>query len=406
MEFVNKIGLRLSRLLVKYAKPSHIGVLVRDLLRSKNVNRSDQDHLDAAIQWLCRTQEMSGCGGSSGGYSMERGWLPPYPETTGYIIPTLLKYAQLSNDGRYLERAKRMGDWEIDIQLENGAVRGGMGINDHPIVFNTGQVISGWTSLYRETKVNKYLDAAIKAADWLLAIQDEDGKWSKYTYNNVPHAYNSQVAWPLMKAYKYSQDEKYRIAAEKNIHWVLSLCKENGWITHMGFTMEEHPFTHTIAYTLRGLLESSFYLENDFRKQVIECVHNASENIMMRYELRKDSPGAPPKFLSGQMDENWNCVGEYSCLTGNVQLAIVWIKLFKISGDARFLNAALKIIDQVKSTQNLRASNPGILGAIAGSYPVWGKYMTYVYPNWATKYFADAIMLQESIMGDIERKDN
>ena len=44
---------------------------------------------------------------------------------------------------------------------------GGIGLNDYPIVFNTGQVILGWTALYRATGEERFLQAASRAADWL-----------------------------------------------------------------------------------------------------------------------------------------------------------------------------------------------------------------------------------------------
>lgn len=159
-------------------KPSYLQIIFRDLLRSGHEIRSDAEHLRAAMDWLCRAQDVTGCGGVSGGYHYHDGWQPPYPETTGYIIPTFLRYAAFNGDESYIERAVRMGDWELEIQLPSGAVRGGIGTNDYPIVFNTGQVILGWTSLYGETKESRFLNAAIRAADWLLSIQDPDGKWS------------------------------------------------------------------------------------------------------------------------------------------------------------------------------------------------------------------------------------
>ncbi len=54
-------------------------------------------------------------------------------------------------------------------------------------------------------------------------------------------------------------------------------------------------------------------------------------------------------------------------------------------------------MNQVKSKQDLTNSNPGIKGAIAGSFPLWGNYMTFVYPNWASKFFIDALMLLDSL---------
>src|SRR5262245_39831263 len=53
--------------------------------------RSTQGHLAAAIDWLTRAQDMCR-GGVSYGYDLRRGWMAAYPETTGYIIPTLFDY--------------------------------------------------------------------------------------------------------------------------------------------------------------------------------------------------------------------------------------------------------------------------------------------------------------------------
>lgn len=402
MAIIRKIVSRIFERINRYIHPSHLAVFSRDLFKIHNQIHTDKDHLRTAMEWLCKSQDITGCGGSSAGYSFDRGWLPPYPETTGYIIPTFLHYASLSGNSGYLERAKMMGDWEIEIQLPSGGIRGGVGINEYPIVFNTGQVILGWTALYKHLKLNRFMDAAIKAADWLLTVQDHDGSWSKHTYNGIPRAYHSRVAWPLFEVYRHTNDEKYKNAAEKNILWVLSLAKGNGWFSQIGFTEEEPAFTHTIAYTLRGLIEASVFLEEVIKQEIVDKVYKASENIMIIYELRKKNPYSMPSYLPGTLSEKWESNDNYSCLTGNAQIAIIWVKIYGITNDARFLNAALKIIDQIKATQNLDNKNTGIRGGIAGSYPIWGKYQRFIYPNWATKFFADSIMLQESIMKKLE----
>ena len=54
--------------------------------------------------------------------------------------------------------------------------------------------------------------------------------------------------------------------------------------------------------------------------------------------------------------------------------------------------------------QNLYSNNLGIRGGISGSHPIWGEYMKYSYPNYAVKFFADAIMLQEEVMETLNIK--
>lgn len=386
-------------------QPSNARPFIFDSLKLKKPTRFNSVHLEAAIQWLCASQDNSGCNGSSGGYALHEGWWPAYPETTGYIIPTFLAYASLTGNSCFFNRAKYMADWELSIQLDNGAVRGGgVGVNSQPVVFNTGQVVLGLVSIYRVTKDSKYLNALIRACDWLVSIQDDDGKWSQFVHNKVPHTYHSRVAWPLLEAYKITGKEIYKTAAVKFINWLFSNIEPNGWIRYMEFSKGELPFTHTIAYTLRGLLECSAHLSDmeSLKKNIIVLVGKASEKILFTFELSKKHAHGEPDFLPGVLDEKWEKAADYSCLTGSCQMAIVWFKLSQIIKDYRYLNAGLKLIDHVKSTQDLGSSNPGIYGAIAGSYPIWGKYSTLSYPNWATKFFADALILQEVTIEKLE----
>jgi hypothetical protein len=60
--------------------------------------------------------------------------------------------------------------------------------------------------------------------------------------------------------------------------------------------------------------------------------------------------------------------------------------------DPRFLSAALKALEFVMKRQALTAIDPGVRGAIAGSSPLWGRYLTFRYPNWAAKFFVDACL--------------
>ena len=393
---------RLGSILRVLGRPSHLYCLSRDLLGVGRQIGSDLEHLDATMGWLRRAQDMTGCGGVSAGYYLADGWLPPYPETTGYIIPTFLQYASFQGKQEYFDRAVRMGDWEIEIQLPEGGVRGGIGINRQPIVFNTGQAILGWVQLYGATGDDRFLDAARAAADWLLGIQDEDGKWSRCTHENVPHAYHSRVAWALLEVHEATGIQVYREAGEANVRWVLSQANERAWFARAGFWSGQRPYTHTIAYTLRGLLEGSSHFAGSLSDRIQSVVWAAAETLMMSYERSKRTPTGTPRFLPGAFDENWLPTETSSCLTGNAQMAIVWMKLYRLTDDARFLNAALKILDQVKATQSLRSRQPGIRGGVSGSYPMWRSYERLGYPNWAGKFFADALMLAHAIMADLE----
>lgn len=376
--------------------PSHLKVIIRDILKIRQPIKSDEIHLSAAMDWLKKSQDVSKYGGCSGVYTFEKGWSEPYPETTGYIIPTFIDYGELASDQDFIDRAERLGDWEINIQLPSGAVRGGVGINDYPIVFNTGQVIIGWIALYKKTLKQKYLDASIKACDWLVSNMDSDGKWSKNTYNGIPHSYNVRVAWPLLEVGIITSNSSYINSAKKNIRWVLDQSNENSWFNYMGFNNENNPLTHTIAYTLRGLLECAILLnqadvKDEIKDEILNHVYKASNHILTLIN-RRDK-----RFLNGTLDANWESKDSFSCLTGNAQLSIIFMKLNLLKKNNDFATAAAKNLDQLKSTQDLKSINRGINGGIAGSYPIWGNYVNFGYPNWAVKFFADGLMLKKTI---------
>src|SRR5579871_6154207 len=56
--------------------------------------------VEAGLEWLGRAQDESATadGGVARHYGLRDGWAPSYPETTGYIIPTLLEQAELRRD--------------------------------------------------------------------------------------------------------------------------------------------------------------------------------------------------------------------------------------------------------------------------------------------------------------------
>src|ERR1035437_6585519 len=121
----------------------------------------DTAALRRAMEWLKAAQDATVDGGGvSWGYvarapvryGMPLGWQPAYPETTGYIIETMLRYSRLTGDGDCGARARRMAEWELGIQLPDGGFQGGV-MGAEPVAsstFVTGQVMFGLLSAYQE----------------------------------------------------------------------------------------------------------------------------------------------------------------------------------------------------------------------------------------------------------------
>ena len=102
---------------------------------------------------------MTGRRGSALAYHMLRGWRPAFPETTGYIIGTLLEHAARTGDESLVTRAREMGDWEIEVQNPDGRVMTDA-VKSPPgrsVAFNTGMVIFGWLDLHEKLGDERYL---------------------------------------------------------------------------------------------------------------------------------------------------------------------------------------------------------------------------------------------------------
>lgn len=360
---------------------------------------SSESHLEAAIRWICCAQDAFNDGGVARSYSLVyksffkgKGWVSSYPETTGYIIPTMFDYAKLTGNQDIYKRAIKMADWECDVQMDNGAVQGGtVDTTPTPAIFNTGQVIFGWVRAFLETGNKRYLDSAKKAGDFLIGKQDHDGAWrkelSKFTTNKIEtYTYNTRTAWALLYLYTATNNPKYKESAIKNIEFALTQQLPNGWFKNNCLFDPIQPLLHTIAYSVRGILETGILLEN---QKYVDAAKRAADVLIERQ--REDGS------LGGRFNERWEPTVNWSCLTGNAQTAIIWGRLFQITKDKKYLNGLKKANEYMKSVQLLDTKNPSIYGGISGSYPLHGTYGRFEVLNWAVKFFADLLMLEISI---------
>jgi uncharacterized protein YyaL (SSP411 family) len=354
--------------------------------------KTDDEHLQAAMDWLSLAQDVTKSGGVSNGYDIsKKKWGGAYRETTGYIIETFLDYYKLTAKKEYLERAVKMAEWEIEMMEPDGGV--GELYPDGNVVkkiFNTGQVILGLCPLFEITSDKKYLNTIIKMADFIVSNQDESGAWIKYSTKG-PKTIDTRVAWSLLQVYKLTDNKKYKTSARKNLDWAISQQKENFWFDKTSFTGVNSPWTHMIVYTISGLLESYLLEEKD--EKIYKSFYGAAEKMLECYRKTKNNGG----FLSGTFDENWQGDASYSCLTGDAQIAIVWMQIYKMTGEKRFLDGACDILEQVKSTQILKTKHAEIRGGILGPYPFYRGYAEFLLINWAAKFFADALILKNKI---------
>ncbi|MCU0370798.1 MAG: hypothetical protein MUC31_05240 [Bacteroidales bacterium] len=347
--------------------------------------------LDKAAAWLITAQQANADGGM-GSFHLINKWSSSYPETTGYIIPTLLSYGKKYHDPEAIHAALLAADFLVSVQKESGGWQGGRIRENKPeIVFNTGQIIRGMTAAYEHTGKDIYLQAGIRAGQWLVHIQHPEGFWKTHALMNRERVYDTFVDVPLLQLFKITGDAKLKETSVRNLDWVIrDKMKDNGWFEDCDNTVKrnEKPILHTIAYTLDGLIDSGLLLKEE---QYIEAAMKGS--VKLRDLFLENS------FLHGRYERNWHG-SEHMICTGGAQMAIAWMKLYQISGEESFLTAAKKMIDLLIFVQDRKISElPDIKGALPGSFPLWGRYEPFAFPNWATKFFCDAIMLDLEITG-------
>ncbi|KKL19933.1 hypothetical protein LCGC14_2460510, partial [marine sediment metagenome] len=291
----------------------------------------------------------------------------------------------------FLKMCKEIADWETSIQLSSGGYRGGViSESNPPGIFNTSQVLLGLIWAFNILKNQKYLDAAIKAGNFIVANQDNDGAWRKYCYINCPTTFNVRTAWALLELSKTTNDEKYKKAAIKNLDWALTQMNELHWFNNNDTVDINNPLLHLISYTIRGFLESGVILNNE---KYIQTAYKTSLRLLNYYE----------KFgwLPARFNYKWVGKANYRCLTGEAQLSICWLKLYKLTRDEKILRNAVDLNNSLKSKQIISKKWTDIDGAIKGSDPIWGAYSSYKFPNWASKFLCDALILEEQLKQDI-----
>ena len=353
-------------------------------------SRDDIDEeirLRAAAGWLCRAQDATTDGGISWGYRMRSGWAPSYPETTGYIVPTFLTLAAATGDASFVTRAERCIGFLEGVQQGDGSFPAGTTASPRePSVFNTAQIIAGLAAWIRATGDERVVRMARSAADWLVAMQDDDGAWRRHGYSAYPVTYTAHASCWLAELGVDLRERRYTEAAARHLDWVMrQQDSTTGWFERSGFTAADHQshraVTHTLAYTLWGVIHTGALLDRaDAIAAALRPARSLAELVVTTGEL------------PGVVDASWQGRAGYACLTGNAQMALIWMRLTELDPDPRFAAAAGQVLQSVGAAQLVTASNPGVAGGIPGSDPIWGDYIRFALPNWSAKFYVDCLL--------------
>ena len=281
-------------------------------------------------------------------------YVKPYPEVTGYILKYFCDYAEEipSNIIRAANKLVRIQDKKT----------GGYAsfANDGTLYsFDTSQILIGLSALYKRQKKEKYKEAAIKAGNFLLMMQMDNGAIAP-TYDrkkneiviekNLYNIWNGPWSGLMCKLteafqalYEITDDFKYIEVKRK--------------IADFYVDAEYIEYTHPMGYWLEGLIEGEKFEKVD---KILK------EKVVPRVRANGYIP----------YKENLN----YAYVSGIVQLGII---LYKRS----FFNEAEKIKNFVRSVIDRYD-----IGGVIQYCDKNGNLDVSVHSeinSWGTKYFCE-----------------
>jgi hypothetical protein len=345
------------------------------------------ESFEKSLNWLLRSIEINQGQGSSAYFHIVRGWSSPYPETTGYIIPTLWQVHDILPDRHIDKIAIGLTDWLIKIQKKDGSFPQGLELGEMPEVFDGGQILFGLYTTWIKTSEVKYKSRIIELAQWILDQQCESGAFNKNTYiSGYSPSYHIRIVWALLLVKDVYPDSNFLLQkAQNGLQYYAGLLTEDGSFTNWGLRPDANGLTHTIAYTLRGFFECALLLKDT---HWIDTVMKATQSLIIEMENKP--------YLAGDYDLNWNGDYSYRCLTGEAQLSIFLRRLYTYTNCEAYNIFADQLLNQISSKQINTLFFRDLHGGFFASAPFYGKYMRFMMNNWTVKFYLDAIMIKSN----------
>lgn len=334
-----------------------------------------------AFSWLINAYTNHGGGGFPHSrwsfLPKELAWKKDYAETTGYIIENGVSF----NNFPELNTAKiclQAADWLCSIQHAEGYYHQGIQ-GSKSSFFNTAQILFGLESAYIASQNEKFKTSFEKSYHWLVsAAYDSNALQSSLYVKNYFGPYYSRAIWPIIKIDQKYFNSKAENIFEQKLLDIFLLIKTNGIFRFAGFTPQSKALSHTLAYTLEGLWESSLLLNNPILEE----------------ELLKWL-----KLLANKIVEDRNIFAEYDwkgvanrnyiCVTGAAQFSALYAKLYGKYQSEIFKNCSVILFTNLLRWQ-ITSTSIEHNGAFPSSFPIWQKYFPFQYTNWTSKFFLDA----------------
>jgi len=286
-----------------------------------------------ALDWLC-AQQLPG-----GGLAVSDRDRTPYPEVTGYAIPTLHAWGQHA-------LGRELADWLVASQRSDGSWSAPG--SDTPYSFDSGQILKG---LLADHLRGGEREAALRrGCDWLLARIEPDGRvatpdesfWALPGGRRVPDSIHLYALEPLLACGERFGVPEYGEGARRALAYYRA---RTGLVRH-------DTLSHFHAYVLEALVDLG--------------EHALAREGLAAVAARQRRDGSLPAWS----DQRW------VCMPAVAQYAVAWYGLDECAPADR---ALAFLCAQQRSS-----------GGFTGSQGRGADYFPDAEISWAAKFFLDA----------------
>lgn len=334
------------------------------------------DALKQNMYWVKNSFKVNNNLGSSKYKTSWGRWASDYPETTGYLIPTLINSSELLKDKSLHTLAEQQVTYFKSLQLCSGGFAIEKG-NAKSYVFDSAQILIGLINLYNSNKNNDILLMIKHCYSWLINSLNNNGKFESSNYkNNYNPSYYSRIVWSFFNA-----ESILNVKSEKSLtlyHHMKSLLNTNGTFNDCSFDGSSFAFTHNLIYSYRGLWESAIEIDDNSFMVVLK-----NHLLSITQKIIKD------RHFNGEYNNEWKTQSRFICTTGNAQLVTLLLSVFGTEYEDILKACQILINPLLNQQKKMTLFNKG---AIPSSIPVWEKYQRFRYTNWTQKFYSDALI--------------
>ncbi len=369
-----------------------------------------------ALNWLDQSAVRHPSGRAAGGVSQGYNWQEHsypfvYNEITGYAISIFVCAYRWTGQEHYLQHAQQAAHYLLQEQVTDkasrlyGSLPQGLRLPEMALIreyfsFDVAMCIQGMLDLHFTQTTPAMLESAMLMGDWLIEqMQQPNGSFRALydaeadTWEHLGDQFfddfgclHSKHAIGLVKLFESSGEQRFATAARKVCDWVLTLQDEDG-----GFRASERQpqiISHPHNYTLEGLLYTHYVLQDARYLQAavkggdwLLAAQNKDGSINIAYKQnwlkmgRRITERVRPKKVTDATSQSVRN----------------WLLLHYLTGDQRYLQAAQRAGDWLRTMQCTDASDPNALG---GFYFWPGHPIMF---TWATMFAAHALYALDQV---------